>query len=126
MRMKSVRLVLLCLVAIAPARADELLDAAQAMCDKVKACAMEKMAKENVSAEERQRAQPALEGMCDSVKQQVAETLSGHPQYANALGCMRSMLGLSCAQLQDETQAATSECVAYEKQLRDAPAPQGP
>lgn len=127
MPMPAVRVMLLCLLAIAPARADELLDASQVLCDKVQACALEQMAKENISAEERQQAQPALEAMCRTVKQQVAEVLSDHPKYANALSCMRSMLGLSCAQMQDEKQMATPECLAYEKQMLDAePAPEAP
>lgn len=114
---RGLRVLLWCLAGIAPAGADELLDTSQALCDKVKACAVEQMVKENVSPEERLAAQPALDQMCREVKQQVAEVLTGHPKYANALACMRSMLGLSCAQMQDETQMATPECRAYERQM---------
>jgi len=114
-------MMLLCLFIASPVRADELLDSAQALCEKVKACALERMELEKVSPEERLQAQPALDAMCDSVKEQVAEVVAGHPQYANALDCMRSMLGLSCAQMQDEKQMATPACVAYEKQVSTTP-----
>jgi hypothetical protein len=116
----SMRAMLLFLFASTSVGADELLDASQALCEKVKACALEQMAQENFSAQERQQAQPALDDMCRSVKEQVAEVLTGHPQYANALACMHSMLGLSCAQMQDEAQMATPACVAYEKQVLEA------
>ena len=122
----KLRTILFCLLASAPVAADELLDAAEAMCEKVKSCAIERMEKENMPAAQRQRAQPALDALCESVKEEVKEVVAGHPQYANALDCMRSMLGLNCTQIQDEEQAATPVCVAFEKQMDDESATQTP
>lgn len=119
------RTVLLSLVATAPAAlADELGDAAQALCEKVKSCAIEQMEGQEITPEMRQMMQPMLDGMCAQVRGRVGEVPTGHPMYKPAVACMQSMQSLSCDSMQDAGQVITPECEEYEKLARESDAKQ--
>lgn len=105
------------LVAV-PARADDMVNASLQLCEKVKACAVERMNQEEMTPEVRQMMQPALDNMCVKLQQGMGAAPSGHPAYAPAVTCMRSMMSLSCEQLM-AGDSKTAECAAYEKVARE-------
>jgi len=101
-----------------PAQADDITDAALALCEKVKACAMSEIAEEDLTPEIRQMMQPMLDNMCANMKARVGEVPIGDAMYEPAVACMRSMQALSCEAMQTE-QANTPACQAYEKMAKE-------
>ncbi|MEH6911162.1 MAG: hypothetical protein V7459_11285 [Oceanicoccus sp.] len=110
----SVLLVTSLLLVSGPARADDIADAALALCEKVKACAMSEIAEKDLTPEIRQMMQPMLDNMCTSMKARVGEVPIGDALYDPAVDCVRSMQTLSCQAMQSE-QVNTAACQAYEK-----------
>lgn len=105
--------------AILAAQADDLVDAATALCENVKTCSMAQVAKEDLTPEIRQMMEPMMENMCSAMRSGVQDVPTGHDLYKPALSCMRSMVALSCEQLQDEDQVQTQPCKDYEKLARE-------
>lgn len=104
----------LTLAASLPVVADDLLSAANDMCENVKACSLAQIAESDMTPEMRQMMEPMLESMCDSMRQGVQEVPSGHALYQPALACMRSMANLSCEDFMDEKRVETPECKKYQ------------
>ena len=102
------------------AHADELTDAAQALCDSVKTCALEQAAQQDLTPEMRESMGPMLDNMCENMRNQVQEVPADHKLYQPAVGCMRSMVSLDCQQMQDPARAATTECADYERLARES------
>ena len=102
------------------ASADELTDAAQGLCETVKSCALEQMAQEDLTPEQREAMAPMLENMCATMRDQVKEVPVGNGLYGPAVGCLRSMESLTCPQMQDQDRVATPECSEYERLAREA------
>ena len=94
---------------VTPAQADELGDAAQTLCEKVKSCAIAQMEGQNIPEETRQMMQPMLDNMCTQVRGKVGEVPTGHPLYKPAVACMESMGAMT-----------TPECEEYEELAREA------
>ncbi|CAA0122689.1 Uncharacterised protein [Halioglobus japonicus] len=107
-------------ILIPAAHADELGDAAQALCEKVKSCAMAQIEGQNIPAETREMMQPMLDGMCTQIRGKVGEVPTGHPLYKPAVACMESMNSLSCENMQEAGDMITPECEEYEELARDA------
>ena len=107
-------------VCIPAVHADELGDAAEALCEKVKSCALAQMEGQNIPAETRQMMQPMLDNMCAQVRGRIGEVPTGHPLYKPAVACMESMNSLTCEDMQDSGDMATPECEEYEKLAREA------
>lgn len=105
--------------AVSAPRADEITDAALSLCEKVKACAMAEMKKEELTAEMRQMMQPMLDSMCANMQARVKSVPSGDALYEPAVACMRSMEALSCKEMQSD-KANTPACQTYEKMAREA------
>lgn len=99
--------------------ADELADAAEGLCDSIKSCALEQLAKEDLTPEMRQMMQPMLDNMCVNLQGKVKAVPTGHALYKPAVACMRSMESLSCAEMQSSDRATTPECAEYEKLTRE-------
>lgn len=106
---------LLCVYSLA----DDLGDAAQGLCDAVKSCALEQIAKEDLTPEMRQMMEPMLENMCATMQANVQQVPAGHPLYQPAVACMRSLESLSCAQMQALDRTTTPECQEYEKLAKE-------
>jgi hypothetical protein len=100
------------------AGADEIADAALALCEKVKACAMSEIAEEDLTDEMRQMMQPMLDNMCANMQARVQAVPTDHGLYQPAVACMRSMQALSCEEMQT-SQANTPACQEYEKLARE-------
>lgn len=96
-----------------PACADDFTDAAVGLCEKVKSCAMQQIATEELTPEVRQMMQPMLENMCSDMQASIGEVPTGHPLYQPAIACMRSMEQLSCERMQDSSGMQTPECDKY-------------
>lgn len=103
-----------------PVVADELLSAANDMCEKVKSCSLQQIAKSDMTPEMRQMMEPMLESMCDSMRQGIQEVPRGHALYAPAVACMRSMANLSCEDFMDEGRVETPACKAYQEMAEKA------
>lgn len=99
--------------------ADDLTDAAQGLCDSVKSCALEQIAKEDLTPEMRQMMEPMLESMCTNIQSKVQEVPMDHRLYKPAVACMRSMESLTCADMQNPDRMSTPECREYEKLARE-------
>jgi hypothetical protein len=110
-------------VAVLPAFAEDMTSAAMELCEKVKSCAMEQIATEDLTPELREMMQPMLDNMCANMQSKVEEVSAGDPLYAPALACMRSMQSLTCQMMQDPKLVQTPECQAYEKLAGQADAP---
>jgi hypothetical protein len=100
--------------------ADDLTDAAQGLCDSVKSCALEQIARENLTPEMRASMEPMLENMCVTMRAKVKEVPPNHPLYQPAVACMRSLESLTCEQMQDPQRSSTPECDRYEKLAGEA------
>ncbi len=101
-----------------PAGADDIGDAALELCEKVKACSMAQIDKEDLTPEVEAMMKPMLDGMCANMQSRVAVVDSGHPMYDVSLRCMRSMSALSCDQMMNESPTVTPECEEYEAAAR--------
>lgn len=109
------------LVAILPARADDLTAASIDLCEKVKACAMAQVSEQSLTPQIREMMQPMLDNMCASIQSRISEVPTGHAMYAPAVACMRSMEKImTCELMQDAENMKTPECEAYEKLAQEA------
>ena len=99
--------------------ADDLTDAAQGLCDTVKSCALEQIAREDLTPEMHEMMEPMLENMCTTMRENVQEVPTGHPLYQPAVACMRSLESLSCEQMQSPDRTTTPECKEYEKLAKE-------
>ena len=95
--------------------ADELADAANALCDTIKTCALETVGGPDLSEQLRQQMEPALENNCAQMRGRVQAVPSNHPLHQPAISCLHSMASLSCLQLYDSSEFKTPECMAYER-----------
>lgn len=111
---------LLMMVVNGYAQADELTDAAQALCDSVKSCALEQVAQQDLTDEMRQMMGPMLDNMCANMRSQVQSVPTNHELYQPAVGCLRSMVSLDCQQMQNPEGVDTPECTEYEKLAKEA------
>jgi hypothetical protein len=102
------------------ARADELTDATQALCDSVKSCALEQVAQQGLTEEMQETMGPMLDNMCADMRSQIQSVPADHALYKPAVGCLRSMVSLDCQQMQDQEAVKTPECAEYEQLAREA------
>jgi hypothetical protein len=102
------------------ATADELTDAAQGLCDTVRACVLEQAEQQELTPEAREMMGPMLDNMCATMRSQVGEVPVGDGLYGPAVGCLRSMHSLSCQEMQNPDRVATAECEEYERLAREA------
>ena len=118
---QSVSAVVFSLLAAMPAvHADELADAAQALCEKVKSGAMAQMEGQELTPETRQMMQPMLDSMCTQVRSRVSAVPSSHALYQPAVACMQSMNTLTCENMQDAGEIVTPECEEYEQLVSES------
>tara|TARA_R110002124_G_scaffold266702_1_gene433666 strand:+ start:283 stop:660 length:378 start_codon:yes stop_codon:yes gene_type:complete len=108
------------LLAMPSLHADELADAAQALCEKVKSCAMAQMEGQELTPETRQMMQPMLDSMCTQVRSRVGEVPSSHALYQPAVACMQSMNSMTCENMQDAGEMVTPECDEYEQLVNES------
>lgn len=114
-------LIVLTLVANLPAHADDLITASLDLCEKVKSCAMAQVAEQDLTPQAREMMKPMLDNMCANMQSRIGEVPTGHPMYARALACMRSMeKTLTCEMMQDPENMRTPECEAYEELAQEA------
>jgi hypothetical protein len=115
--MQVTRFALLMLAAIIniPALAqNELQQAADALCEKVRSCAMAQVRQEDMTPEMRAMMEPMLENMCTRMRAGVADAPVDHKLYEPAVACMRSMADLSCEQIESLADG-TPECRRYQE-----------
>ena len=99
--------------------AEEIVEAASGLCEKVRSCAMAQIDKEDLTPELRQMMEPMLDNMCDNMQSKVQEVEVGNALYQPAVDCMRSMEALSCEDMQDPSRMQTPQCESYEKLARE-------
>jgi hypothetical protein len=112
--------VAIALLMAAPVAADDISSAATDLCEKVKACSMAQIEKEDLTPEVRQMMEPMLENLCASMRGGVKEVPAGHELYQPAVECMRSMANLSCEEFQDSAKVETPQCVKYREMAEAA------
>lgn len=106
----------LVLLAASLTRADEMATVTQQMCDKTKACMTERFGgAESLSAEMQAMAVQQMEMACSYIAAQYTAAPHGHPLYKPALACLKSMVALSCDELDDLDDNPTPACQAYEE-----------
>ena len=99
--------------------AQEIVEAASGLCEKVRTCAMAQIDKEDLTPELRQMMEPMLDNMCANMQSKVQEVAVGDDLYQPAVDCMQSMQALSCEDMQDPARMQTAQCESYEKLARD-------
>jgi hypothetical protein len=100
---------------LAPAGADELGDAMNGLCDKMKQCARENMAGQSIPPEMHDMVERMLDESCAKLGQSYGVAVQGHELYRPAVTCMNSLQSLSCAEIQDQGQYSTQACKDFEK-----------
>lgn len=111
----------LCLAMLAPlVTASEIEDAADALCEKVKACSMAHIAEADLTPEVRQMMEPVLQNMCQTMREGVREVPSDHELYQPSVDCMRSLSALSCADFENEEKMLTPACNNYQRLAEQA------
>ena len=116
--MKRTLLTASCMMLVSTVSADNLTDAANDLCEHVKACSMAQIAQEDMTPEMRQMVEPMLDNMCANMRSQIQDVPSGHPLYDPAVVCMRSMSKVSCDAMTDGDSMRTKECREYEDLAR--------
>ena len=102
--------------------ADELTDAVEGLCDTIRTCALEAVAGPDLTDELRQKMAPVLENNCAQIRSRVQAVPANHTLYQPAVGCLRSMASLGCAQLYDASEFKTPECTEYDRLVKAASA----
>lgn len=120
MKRFSLRVVLLCIATVLPVQAQELVAAGQALCEKLKSCAVAEMEGQELTPDTRQMMQPMLDNLCTQVLGEISKVPAAHPLYTPAVACMQSMHALSCERMRNPDQAVTPACEAYEKLARES------
>ncbi len=124
MRTRVILPAALLLMLAAQAGADDLTDAAQGLCATIKSCALEQVAKEDLTPEMLEMMGPMLDNMCTNMRQQVKDVPVEHALYKPAVGCLRSLESMTCEQMQNADDVATPECEEYEKLAKEFAAKQ--
>jgi hypothetical protein len=101
------------------ASAEDISSAATDLCEKVRVCATQQIAEEDLTPELRQMMEPMLDTMCDNMQAKVQEVEVGHPLHQPAIDCMRSMESLSCEAMRSPDSLQTPECETYEKMAKE-------
>ncbi|QFU76798.1 hypothetical protein EY643_14695 [Halioglobus maricola] len=102
------------------AQADELTDAANQVCEKVKQCTLSQIDQSQMTPEIRAMMEPMINGMCDAMRAGVKEVPNNHELYQPAVACMRSMAELSCEDYQNEESFQTPACTDYAERAEKA------
>ena len=119
MRMGYVCLLAVLMMAAPLAPADDISSAAAGLCEKVRVCATEQIAEEDLTPELREMMEPMLDTMCEGMQAKVEDVAAGHPLHQPAVACMRSMEALSCDDMRNPDSMQTTECETYEKMARE-------
>ncbi|WP_374972740.1 hypothetical protein [Spongiibacter marinus] len=110
---KTIAILALAVGCGANGHADELSDAAMAMCEKARQCARQSMAGVELSADMRALVDQQLMQMCDSMKEPFTDAAArSHPLHGPAVACLRSMAKQSCEALDGGEE--TAACKRYE------------
>ena len=99
---------------------NELQQAADALCENVRSCAMASVRQEDMTPEMRAMMEPMLKDMCAKVRAGIADAPVDHALYKPAVACMQSMAALSCADFQDGDAVQTEECKSYQAKAEAA------
>lgn len=93
--------------------AEDLKNASQMMCEKMKTCARQELdAMTDLTPDVRKMMVGMLDNVCEQVES-FRKSVEQHELYAPAAACMNSMSGQSCADM--KVGARTDECAEYEK-----------
>lgn len=103
--------------------ADEFDDASNAMCEHVKACAMQEIDMSSIPPEMVPMVTQSLNNMCQQVRTANPYTQNmrkGHPMYQHATACMNSITKLSCEDIMEDDRQ-TPECKKAEQEAEKYP-----
>lgn len=120
MRSLITHLFVVLLLTTASAQAKDLADATDKLCQKVKACGQEELARQELTPEMRQLMEPMFDGMCQSI---VAPYLLSNKSAAlesKAVACLNSFLDKSCEDLMENDGGHTKECREFKKAADEA------
>lgn len=95
--------------------ADELTNAAQQLCERIKACTLEAVAGPDLTDNLRQQMEPVLEKNCAEMRNRVQAVPAKEKLHQPAVNCLRSMALLSCPQLYDSSEFKTPACAEYDR-----------
>jgi hypothetical protein len=102
-----------------PALAEnELQQAADALCQKVRSCALAQVRQQDMTPEMQAMMEPMLKSMCASMSAGIEDAPADHKLYQPAVACMRSMAALSCEQM-EALDDGTPECRRYQEIVDD-------
>lgn len=95
-----------------PAHADDMSEALDGVCQKMRGCALAQMeGAEGMSEQTKAMIETQLDSMCDGIKAQYNSfAASVHPLYKPATACLVSMEALTCEQISEGDENPTPEC----------------
>lgn len=114
--MKHTLFAILALILTCHTQADELSDAAGALCARIKQCTQADMEANAMSPSAQSDVDAMLAGMCSNIEQDMQIARSHKELYAPATACLKSMGKSGCEVIQGEE--VTSECQNFERSLR--------
>ena len=89
--------------------------AAGALCEHTKKCALASMEGEEISPEMKQMMTSMLDGACNAMRAGFDPALQSHELYQPATQCMASMTKLSCQEMENMESVNTPECTEFER-----------
>lgn len=106
-----------CLLAPSLAVADDYSNAIDALCQKMKTCALQSMGEvDDMPAKTREMITASLNSMCEGMQQQYDVAMQRHALYQPATDCISSMAALTCEELEAAEDDVTPQCVAFREQ----------
>lgn len=97
----------------APAHAETYEEATNALCEKIKSCALADMRMEDMDDADKRMMMNMMDNMCLDMQQNYTAAPNS-PHYDEAAACMRSMADLTCGEFQAMSEEnPTEECAAF-------------
>jgi hypothetical protein len=105
-------------VSLQSAAAEEMAEAMDGLCVKMKGCALEQMGNaDDMNEQMKEMVMQSLNPMCDGMERNF-EAAQGHALYPVATACLQSMQSQSCEELSAGDESRTPECVRYREEAK--------
>ena len=114
MQLKKTILIVAATLLTAPGHARDLSEATQQLCEKIKTCGQQEIAKQDIPPEMRQMMEGMFSGMCQSMVAPYVVSAQHAGLEKKAIACIESIETKSCSDLMDNNGAETEECKELE------------
>lgn len=108
----------LLLAPVGAANADEFSEGVQKLCDKMKQCTLESLKGQEIPPEMKGMIEQQLDQSCVTLEANYAVALQSQELYQPAIACMKSLLSMSCQEIQQAGTAQTGACKELEAKAK--------